>query len=432
MARQDSRPEPHEVFTPSSIPLAKDNVYATRVDPEKGLRKAVQRRQIPVVFGDFGVGKTTLVQKFFQATGDDSQLVYIPTTWKQALPNIFAGILDVLGYSVEVETTRSSSRTAGGGFTLKIFTANASKNRTDESRSELVVTSPSDLKLLEIFNDRKLAIVIDEMHKATDQLRADLANFIKAIKSTNHEYPTLVLIGTTLDAEHLVQHDPGIDRHVVENLVPIMADDEARFIVDEGFGRLGLTIDNALADRIVASAAGAPTIVHSLCLEAAEQAILNDRSEVLEGDCVSAVKAYLGAHGRRLASSYLKAIETTGPKQYRKRILSAVSEHNGDYATMDDIRSGVSNALGESTPSTALSGPLKSLKGDTCGKILQDVERIVGGQRIHNLTTFSDPMMKSFVRFMGKVDQTGLMPATHELVAIKESNGELEVGPPES
>ena len=36
--------------------------------------------------------------------------------------------------------------------------------------------------------------------------------------------------------------------------------------------------------------------------------------------------------------------------------------------------------------------------------------RDVSGDRIHNLTAFTDPMMKSFVRFMNNLDQTDLMP----------------------
>lgn len=88
---------------------------------------------------------------------------------------------------------------------------------------------------------------------------------------------------------------------------------------------------------------------------------------------------------------------------------------------MDDIRTWVSANLGEDTPSTALSGPLRALKEPEYGAILQDVERFVGGNRVHNLTAFTDPMMKSFVRFMGNVDNTSLMPSPSELRTIEEA-----------
>ncbi len=218
-----------------------------------------------------------------------------------------------------------------------------------------------------------------------------------------------------MDAERLVEPDPGIDRYVKEMAVALLSHEEARFIVDEGFGRLGLSIDSALADRLVSSAAGAPTIIQSLCLDAAEGALAAKRREVTENDCRLAVHSYLKEHGRRLAGVYLRAIETFGPKRYRKQILQAVATLDSDYATMEDIRNAVSTTLGEEIPSTSLSGPLGALKSGDYGRILQDIERIVSGDRIHNLTTFTDPMMKSFVRFMGNLDRTALMPSPPEL-----------------
>ena len=50
----------------------------------------------------------------------------------------------------------------------------------------------------------------------------------------NSQHPALVLSGTTLDAERLVQQDAGIDRFVKELLVPPMTDDESRYIIVEG------------------------------------------------------------------------------------------------------------------------------------------------------------------------------------------------------
>lgn len=89
---------------------------------------------------------------------------------------------------------------------------------------------------------------------------------------------------------------------------------------------------------------------------------------------------------------------------------------------MEDIRTSVSGALGEDVPSQSLSGPLGALKSPDYGRILQDVERAVSGDRVHNLTTFTDPMMKSFVRFMGNLDKTALMPPAPVLEAAADED----------
>jgi hypothetical protein len=413
------RPLPHEVFTPGSPPLEQHNVYVKRTDAEASLQRFLERRQVPVVYGEYGVGKTTVVQKFLQDQGVNGRLVYIASVAGLSLPDVFRVILEHLKYAAVVEYTSTATKAGEAGFDVKVVKASAKGEHSETAVSQMVVASPTDTGLIALVRDAGLVVVLDEMHKATERFRADLVDWIKATRTGGGGFD-LVIIGTSMDAERLVAPDPGIDRYVKEMQVALMSPDEARYLINEGFSRLGLSIDDALAQRIVASAAGAPTIVQSLCLDAAEAAKRNDRDQVLEADCLEAVRNYLKDHGRRLVGHYLRSIETTGPKRYRKQILHGVASLEGDYATMEDIRTAVSAALSEDVPSTSLSGPLGALKSPDFGCILQDVDRVVSGNRIHNLTTFTDPMMKSFVRFMANLDQTALMPAAPEIEAYME------------
>lgn len=404
-----SRPEPHEVFTPGAPPLGEHNVYVSRDAAEASLRKYVQRHQVPVVWGEYGVGKTTLVQRYFQPLEKDGRLVYVASVAGLSLPDIFRVILEHLDYSVEISTSTSETIGADGGFDLKIVKATAKGEHAETRTSELVVSSPTDVGMNTLVRERRLTVVLDEMHKASDPLRAALVDWIKATRANPGEF-SLVLVGTSTDAGRLVSLDHGIDRYVKEMSVDLMTDPEARFIVDEGFSRLGLIIHEHLREGLVRSAAGAPTIIQALCLDAAEATIRDSRDEVSEEDVRFAVSEYLKENTGRLYDHYYKAIETTGARRYRKQILKAVAATPADYATMEDIRTGVSAALGEDIPATSLSGPLRDLKKPEFGTILKDVDRAVSGTRIHNLTAFTDPMMKSFVRFMNNLDETGLMP----------------------
>jgi len=53
--------KPHDVFTPARPPLEDTNVYAARGEAEDDFAAALRRGMVPVVFGEFGVGKTSLV-----------------------------------------------------------------------------------------------------------------------------------------------------------------------------------------------------------------------------------------------------------------------------------------------------------------------------------------------------------------------------------
>lgn len=410
-------PAPHEVFTPGEVPLKEHNVYVPRTAVETRLRQFLQRNQVAVVFGEYGVGKTTVVQRFLRDEVDATQVVYIASVSGKTLLDVFATVLERIEYSVPVEHTLARTKSGGGSFDLVVLKGGGEVEETEQVTRRHVVSTPTDTRFNDLLREHGIVVVLDEMHRASDEFRNAVADWIKATRTGNGSFG-LYLIGTSMDAQKLVAPDPGIDRYVKEAQVSLLTIAEAEYIVREGFKTLQLQIGDDLVDRIVSTAAGAPTIVQGLCLDAAENALAARRSNIDDEDLVFAVDRYLEENGKRLLASYFKAIETTGPKRYRKRVLYAVASATGDYVTMEDIRSHVSDSLGEDVPSTALSGPLRTLKEKDYGSVLQDVERVVSGSRVHNLTAFVDPMMKSFVRFMMNLDRSDLMPSEERLIAI--------------
>lgn len=405
----DSRrvPAPNEVFTPGRLPLREQNVYATRKNPEADLNRLLGRYQIPLVTGEYGVGKSSLVRRYFQDREPEAKLVYVASAGNQDVESIYKYTLEQLQYTVK--TSETSTRIAEGGVGFRGLTAKY-QQESGVTR-ELVVTTPTDLSILDILADAEVTLVIDEMHRATDKLRGDLATLVKAVRTADRDYPRIVLVGTSFDAERLSEADEGINRYVKDVFVPLLTDDEASFIATEGFRRLNLDTDDDVITAIVATAAGAPTIVHNVCLEMAEMAVAEDRTSLTQDDLNAAIYLYLDEHGKRLYSAYMKVIETTGPKRWRKRVLHAMAHLEGDYATSGDITEKIAAMTGDEATSVNIGEPLLRLKSDDYGPILKDVERY-DGSRVHNLTTFSDPMMKAFIRFMVQVDERGVeLPA---------------------
>ena len=192
----NDRPQPHEVFTPGSIPLEEHNVYVRRAEAEANLERFLQRRQVPVIFGEYGVGKTTVVQRFFQDRGVNGRLVYVPSVSGLALPDIFQVVLEHLGFRVEIERTAGLSKGVDGGFDLKVVKANAKGEESNSSTHQLVVSSPTDVGVIKAIRNAGLVIVLDEMHKASDSFRGDLVDFIKASRTGGGGFD-LVLIGTS-------------------------------------------------------------------------------------------------------------------------------------------------------------------------------------------------------------------------------------------
>ncbi len=399
------RPKPQDVFVPGAPPLGAENVYTSRRQAESDLSTTLEENGIPVIWGDYGVGKTTLVQRHLLDEHLDDNLLYITSVSGLEMQDVFKAILEHLGY--EIRTSRSRAITADGRMEINAYFAKGQAGEEEQNNEthELVVKAPTDLSINRIINERQLTIVLDEMHTASDELRADLSAWMKSTRTQMS--PTkcsIVVVGTSGDASSLVALDEGLNRHLAEIKVDLLTSEEAGYIIDEGMNRLNLTIKSDLRRRLIAIAAGAPVLIQRLCLDASRNAMSNSRNQIAEEDIKHSIQRYLSFHGRRLYELYSKAVETTGAKRYRKQILRAVAEAPNEFATMEEIKAGVSKFLGEAVPAESLSGPLRDLRLEKYGTILKDVER-ADGERVYNYTRFSDPMMKAFVRFVHEVEE---------------------------
>jgi len=107
MVRRRVLPKPHDVFTPGRLPLGENNVYSPRKEPEQDLDRCVKRKLVPVVYGDFGVGKTSLVSKFFHDKQQSQTFVYFPSAGGLTMADVFRRVLEILHYTVESDLTSS-------------------------------------------------------------------------------------------------------------------------------------------------------------------------------------------------------------------------------------------------------------------------------------------------------------------------------------
>lgn len=426
------RLQPGDVFTPNGFPLAEHNVYANRVEAERLLGRGLARREVSVVFGEFGVGKTTLIKHYFREDEREGRLVHLLNPRGKNLDDVAKVVLEQLDYTVEITRELSSGSMVEGEVGGGLFGTITAKVRgglkeSDTRTEQLVVTTPTDQGLLKLMANAKIVLAIDEMHKASEGFRLQLAEMIKAVGNLGLKYPRIVILGTTADAGDLVAQDEGIDRLVREVRIKPMTDDEARYVVVDGMQKLDLRIAEDLIESVIRTAAGAPALLQAICLDVAESVLDDGRDVVQRADLNGAIRDFLTQSQARLTQRYMTAIETVGPRRYRKQILRAMAESPNDFVTMDELAELVSGFVSERTPSTSLSGPLRELKLPRHGAILRDVDRPAeDGSRIYNLNAFKDPRMKAFIRVMHAVEDQGLLPTPDEVQALPPGDQEDE------
>ena len=401
---------PNDVFTPGKLPIRPTNVYAARGEAEALFRKALQRAMIPVVYGEYGVGKTSMARYVLREADDTERLVNIESVADKALDEVFSRCLEKLGYAVTTKRTegaatattheQSGQAEANTGWLKAIVASKRSQtaSTTQQVEEQFVVTSPTDSKLIELCEAAGIVLLIDELHRATPEFAADLSKFLKSYGNASCSRFKIVLLGTSSDASRLVSSDPGIDRLLQEVHLKAMTAAESEFVVTKGMSDLAIKIEDGTVTRLVRTCVGSPSILQYLSLETAEAAFVRDPRAVVAADVERALQAFVETKEARLNKSYVAAIESVGELRYRKQLLRAMAECEDEYVTMEMIRTRVAEFLGKEIPSTALSGPLRDLKDERFGMVLSDVERPDGSGRLTNYTTFKDPALKAFIR----------------------------------
>ncbi|MCC4635599.1 hypothetical protein [Xanthomonas dyei] len=101
--------EPSDVFTPGQIPIRPTNIYSRRGTTEDDFEKYIRWKMMPIVFGEYGVGKTSLVRHQFKDRDKEGRLVNIESVASKTMQDVFDRVLEKLDYAVVRKNIESSS-----------------------------------------------------------------------------------------------------------------------------------------------------------------------------------------------------------------------------------------------------------------------------------------------------------------------------------
>ncbi|WP_149029373.1 ATP-binding protein [Corynebacterium halotolerans] len=413
--------DPEDVFTPSNPPTGENNIYVSRLNIENKLRRALKSR-VPIVFGNYGVGKTTLCIKVLESAYAEEIIVRITDPSAMEMGSLFKRGFEEIGYEVTVNRTESRASGIDIGasaqaqvsnplFNLFNLGGSLSIKKADSAEEgvtkKLLVDEPTDFKAIEIFRDNKVIFFIDELHMSTEEFRWDLSRLIKSVSDLSFQYPKFIFSGTANDPSSLAQSNQGIDRILEEVPVPPLAEGEGKSLLSEGFNKLQIRIDDKAIEQVVRVSGGAPSLIHSIGIALAY--IAEDRGEriIKREDVSTALEVVIkeGSH-ERMTDRYKKAANHTGARKYRTQILHAMASAEEAQVETGWLAEEISRRLGEKVEMQAISGPLRELKSEEYGGILADASA-ADGSKLHNQSMFKQPQMKSFVQFLENAQNAG-------------------------
>jgi Cdc6-like AAA superfamily ATPase len=267
-----------EAFRPTA-PIDRQALFSGRTEQLGDLFAAVdQPGQHAVVFGERGVGKTSLVTVAAQTLAA-ADVVCARTTcdrsddfesvWKKALDELlFTTSRPGIGFAGEPREAH-----IGGGSFLG-----------DDP-------SPHSVRrgLQRLAGPRRLAIFIDEFDRLEhDEVRVLFADTIKAL-SDQLSNVTVVLIGVADDVDQLVADHQSIERALQLVHMPRMSEQEITEIVTRGLEAARVAIERDALGRLVEATEGLPHYAHLYGQLAGRIALEDLRTRVRARDVEEAI-----------------------------------------------------------------------------------------------------------------------------------------------
>jgi Cdc6-like AAA superfamily ATPase len=248
-----------EAFTPGSPIDDKDLFAGRKRQREKLLSTIFQKGEHAILFGERGVGKTSLANIVYDWLQIMGRFNYRRAKVNCANGMSFDDIWRTAFNQITFETPDGETVTLDGALP---------KNPSSENIRET----------FQLLNDRSI-IIIDELDKITDKrVQRRLADTVKTL-SDNAIGTTLIMVGVGDSIDQLIAEHLSIERAIVQVPIKRMAKYELLEIVDKGLSKCeGMTISGNARDRMADYSQGLPYYTHLLARESALYAVSDDRT----------------------------------------------------------------------------------------------------------------------------------------------------------
>lgn len=396
-----------ESFSPGA-PVQERDLFSGRSSQIKALEDAVtQRGRHAIVFGERGVGKTSLANVLpLVMHRPNKQLIYVrvnadPT---DTFASLWKKVFKRMSYEVS---------TSGGTVSKKI---------SEDFGSDM---SPDDVQLVlsEFDNNHVPIIVLDEFDRLKDNTVTQLvADTIKALSDYSVN-ATVVIVGVAEDVSSLIRGHESITRSLIQIKMPRMSTDELKQLVLTRYSRCGIQTDADAVWKIIFLSRGLPYYTHLLAMHAARYAIDKRKTVVTHQDVDKALEDAITELDQSIKEKYVMSVRSQRAEDtlYAPVLLACA------FAATDELgrfqQSAVAAPLnkivtGKNYMASTFALHMNAFTENDRGGVLQRF-----GTARNYRYRFSDPMMQPYVILKGL--QEGRL--TDEVAEIFATKPQLEM-----
>jgi hypothetical protein len=378
------------VFTPGA-PINEKDLFAGRVEQVEKIIDAVsQRGYHAILYGERGVGKTSLSNMISAFLARRQAFVISRTNcdisdtfsslWTKALKDI--------------ETAKRQNKVGFTGQQLAPSSEYASDNMTPDSVRRA---------LQELSASASLIVIFDEFDRIkSPDLITSMADTIKAL-SDYAVNVTVLIIGVADSVDELIREHQSIERALIQIPMPRMSDDEIRGIIDSGLRRLTMGIDDTAREELVRYSQGVPYITHLLCIYSCRAALAAGRKTIFPQYVDEGMNRSLDQWQQSVKSVYNESTKSPQPGHIYKEVLLACALAEIDdlrYFTVSSVKQPLRLISSKEYEIASFARHLRELSEPARGRILHRV-----GETYRLRYRISNPILRPYVIMRGIKDK---------------------------
>ncbi len=305
-----------QVFTPTA-PIDEPSLFSGRSEQIRLIVDVVnQRGQHAILYGEPGVGKTSLanVVSSFTAGGQQVLSPRVNCDDKDDFESVWRKIFERIS---ETLTLTQPVRSIGLLNTV---------NTEEVSVTALIgddVTPDTVRRALTILGGMSLPIiVIDEFDRLLASRRRPFADMVKML--SDHAVPaTVILVGVADSVEQLLAEHQSVERPLMQIRMPRMSASETSEIINKGLAKLGMDIVPTALGRIAKLSQGLPHYAHLLGLYASRAALDRQTLHVDVASVDAAIEKATSGVQQSILSAYELAIRSARKNNLFSDVLLA-------------------------------------------------------------------------------------------------------------
>jgi len=321
-------PHPTQIFTPGA-PVNRKDFFAGRLRQiERVVETIPSPGRHPIIFGQRGVGKTSLANIL-------SEL--LPDVWAIKVncdgADTFQSIWDRVLQKASV-----GFKKAAFGLRQEEVTEYASLRSFIPHDKDI---GPSDVANVFDVLHTHAVFVLDEFDRVSnEETKSQMADLIKNV-SDNDINVTIVLVGVSKSITGLVGEHPSVQRNLVQIELPPMSNEEIIAIITNGCNALDLSLTQEVLDEISYLSHGFPHYAHLLGLSVAKAAHSRE-TDSIDIELFHSLACELAVEDaiETYRSAFTKATRTIKPSRYPKLLCAcahAVHDEHGVFRATDVV-----------------------------------------------------------------------------------------------